>query len=101
MGDRIDVMIDRQNWWKPFALAFVLIGIVVGGTFLIDFLFHVFAPQKTEEAAGAALAWGIITVTFLWLPVTALLIGGVTSMLIQFFRKEPPGSILNPNDPKP
>ncbi|HTD24634.1 MAG TPA: hypothetical protein VK738_18400 [Terriglobales bacterium] len=90
-------MIDRETWWKPFALAFGLIGIVIGGVFVIDFLYRVFAPQKTDEAAGAGLAWGIVTATFLGLPAIFLLIGGVASLLIQFFRKEPPGSILDQN----
>jgi NO-binding membrane sensor protein with MHYT domain len=90
-------VIDRETWWKPFALSLALIGIVIGGAFAIDFLYRVLAPRKTEEAAGVVLAWGIVTMTFLGLPAIFLLIGGVASLLIQFFRREPPGSILNPD----
>jgi hypothetical protein len=94
-------MIDRQNWWKPFVLGFVFIGIIFGGAELVGFLYRIFAPQKVDEAGGAILAWGAVTLFFFGLPAIALLIGGVAAILIQFFRKEPPGSILNPNSTKP
>jgi hypothetical protein len=93
-------MIDRETWWKPFALAFACLGIFLGGAFLIEPLYNLLAPQKTEQVLGVLLAWVIVTGTLLGLPAIVLLIGGAASLLIQLFRTEPPGSILNPNSPR-
>jgi len=77
-------MIDRETWWKPFALALLLVAIGWGPLILLDLL-H---PHNRSDYVGFAMVWGLGPAAILTFAAALLIIGGVVYLVIQLFRRD-------------
>jgi hypothetical protein len=77
-------VIDRETWWKPFALALLLVAIGWAPLLLLD-LIH---ADNRSNYDGFAMVWGLGPAAILTFSAALLIIGGLASLVIQYFRRD-------------